>query len=126
MAMVYDAGALLAVERGDTRMVRLHERAIDRGDEPPLVPVVVLAQAWRGGPQPRLSRLLQDCEVVEDTEEIGLAAGTVCAAAGSADVVDGIVVVTALERAARVVTSDPHDLKRIASAAGRRLELVVL
>lgn len=29
----------------------------------PIVPSVVLAQAWRGGPQPNLSRLLRGCVI---------------------------------------------------------------
>lgn len=113
--VVYDAGALLAAERRDPRLWALHDEALAR-DVVPLVPVVVLAQAWRGGPQASLSRLLRGCLVEPDTEALGRAAGRACAVAGTADVVDAIVVVTALLHHAAVLTSDPGDLGRIADA----------
>jgi hypothetical protein len=124
--LIYDAGALLAAERGDKRMVELHRRVVGQGRELPVVPVVALAQAWRGGPQPLLSRLLHDCAIDEETESIGRAAGTACAAAGTSDVVDAIVVVTAITKGAAVVTSDPSDLRRLAAVLGRRLEVFVV
>lgn len=93
-------------------------RELDRlaRDIVPVVPVVVLAQAWRGGPQAALSRLLRGCRVELDTEAVGRAAGRACGSAGTADVVDAIVVVTALIHRAAVFTSDPGDLRRIADA----------
>ena len=53
--LVYDTGALIAAERGERRMWALHAEALHRGVLPS-VPAGVLAQAWRGGPQPQLSR----------------------------------------------------------------------
>lgn len=114
-AVVYDTGALLAAERRDARMWALHDETLAR-DIVPVVPVVVLAQAWRGGPQAALSRLLRGCRVELDTEAVGRAAGRACGRAGTADVVDAIVVVTALLHRAAVFTSDPGDLGRIADA----------
>ncbi len=123
--VVYDTGALLAAERRDARLWALHDEALAR-DVVPLVPVVVLAQAWRGGPQALLSRLLRGCRVEPDTETLGRAAGRACAVAGTDDVVDAIVIVTALLHHAAVITSDPGDLGRIADAlnAPVRLHLV--
>jgi hypothetical protein len=46
-----------------------------------------------------------------------------CAAAGTTDVVDALVVVTAAAHAALVVTSDPGGLWRLADAAGLKLRL---
>lgn len=40
------------------------------------IPAVVLAQAWRGGPQARLSRVLKSCDIVPDDESVGRAAAT--------------------------------------------------
>lgn len=113
--VVYDTGALLAAERRDARLWALHDEALAR-DVVPLVPVVVLAQAWRGGSQAQLSRLLRGCRIEPDSEALARAAGRACAVAGTADVVDAIVVVTALLRHAAVLTSDPGDLGRIADA----------
>jgi predicted nucleic acid-binding protein len=89
----------------------------------PLVPVVVLAQAWRGGPQHQISRVLKGCDVLPDDEATGRAAGVAGAASGTADVVDAIVIVTAVRHQAPVVTSDPGDLTRIADSLGVKIRL---
>lgn len=123
--LVYDAGALLAAERRDPRFWSLHARALAR-DVEPAVPVVVLAQAWRGGPQPNLSRVLRGCSILAEDEAMGRAAGRACALAGLSDVVDALVVVAAVARGAAVVTSDPHDLKRMAAGLGADLPLLVI
>jgi hypothetical protein len=34
----------------------------------PIVPVVVLAQTWRGGPQHQISRVLQGCDILPDDQ----------------------------------------------------------
>lgn len=93
----------------------IHDEALE-GGVAPIVPVVVLAQAWRGGPQAALSRLLKGCLIVPDSESVGRRAGGACAAARTSDVVDAIVVVTAMAHDAVVVTSDKGDLARLAHA----------
>ncbi len=120
--VVYDTGALLAAERRHPDILALHEQLTEARLRP-LVPVVVLTQAWRGGPQPNLSRLLKGCHVVSDDERIGRAAGAACAVADTSDVVDAIVVVTAVAHGALVVTSDPRDLARLADALGIHLRM---
>jgi predicted nucleic acid-binding protein len=125
VALLYDTGALLAAERREPLIWRLHDRANAAGIVP-VVPVVVLAQAWRGGPQPNLSRLLRGCRIVPDDENTGRAAGRACAAAGTSDVVDALVVVTATQLEAPVVTTDPEDLAHLASGLGAKLALYPL
>ena len=120
--VTYDTGMLLAAEARRVDAWALHAQTLARGITP-TVPVVVLAQAWRGGPQPQLSRLLRGCTVERADEPAGRAAGVACARARTADVVDALVVVGALRRGDLVVTSDTKDLQRIASALGHRLEL---
>ncbi|MGQ0804758.1 MAG: twitching motility protein PilT [Actinomycetota bacterium] len=121
--LTYDTGALLAAERGDRGVWTRHEAAMLRG-EPPVVPAAVLAQAWRGGPQARLSRLLQGCEI-EPLDEIGArAVGVACARSATTDIVDASVVVGALRRDDACVTSDAEDLEVIARALGRSLTLL--
>ncbi len=92
----------------------------------PTLPTVVLGQAWRGGPQARLSRLVHGCNVDPLTESQARAAGKALAASASSDLVDAAVVVTALAREDLVVTSDPDDLSRIAAALGRDLAVHVV
>jgi hypothetical protein len=118
--VTYDTGALLAAEVGRRSLWALHARALQRGHRP-VVPAGALAQAWRGGPQAELSRLLRGCQVEELTESRARGVGVACARSGTSDVVDASVVVGALARNDLVVTSDPEDLDRI--AAGMRLRL---
>jgi hypothetical protein len=114
MGVTYDAGALLAAESGHREMWALHARALQRGNRP-VVPSAVLAQAWRGGPQAQLSRLLRGCRIEDLDERRARAAGVACALARIHDVVDAAVVAGALARDDLVVTSDPDDLGAIAA-----------
>ena len=121
-AIVYDTGALLAAERRNPDFLALHNE-LTAARIRPLVPVVVLAQAWRGGPQHQISRVLKGCDIIADDERAGRAAGAACAASGTADVVDAIVIATAVRHQAPVVTSDPLDLTRLADAIGVKIRL---
>jgi len=118
-SIVYDTGALLAAERRNPDFLALHDE-VTAAKIRPIVPVVVLAQAWRGGPQHQISRVLKGCDILPDDERTGRAAGLACAASGTADV---IVVTTAVRHQAPVVTSDPGDLTRIADAIGVKIRL---
>jgi predicted nucleic acid-binding protein len=89
----------------------------------PIVPVVVLAQAWRGAPPHQISRVLKGCDILPDDAATGRAAGVACAASGTGDVVDAIVIATAVRHQAAVATSDPRDLTRLADAIGVKIQL---
>lgn len=123
MGATYDAGALVAAERDDRRMVALHAGYVSEGILP-TVPAPVLAQAWRGGTrQARLARLINHCVVepmdVDQAKDVGRLAGT----AAHQDIVDVTVVEGAARRGDVVVTSDPADISHIASAAGVGLRI---
>jgi hypothetical protein len=120
--LTYDTGALIAAEANRRDVWALHARALARGILP-LVPAVVLAQGWRGGPQAQLSRLFRGCRIEPLTEARARSAGRACALSHTADVVDAAVVVGALARGDLVVTSDPDHLLRIAQALGRALRV---
>ena len=124
-AFVYDTGAFLAAQRHAPRFITLHEGLVATRVRP-VVPVVVLAQAWRGGPAHQISRVLKGCDILPDDERIGRAAGEACGRARTADVVDAIVVVAAIARQAIVVTSDPDDLRHLADSIGVKLRLFVV
>jgi hypothetical protein len=123
--VTYDTGALIAAERDSRSVWRLHRRLLERGMCPTL-PTVVLGQAWRGGPQARLSQFTRGCRVEPFTEQQARAAGAALAASGSSDPIDAAVVVIALARDDLIVTSDPDDLHRIAGAIGRSVEMHVV
>ncbi len=109
--VVLDAGALIAVERADRRVVRLLELA-----EQVHVPGAVVAQVWRNpARQVRLVRVLAAEEVTIAPLD-GLearAVGQLCGASGTADVADASVALLARRVGGVAVTSNPDDLRRI-------------
>jgi len=120
--VTYDTGALIAAERSDPSIWALHRRTLEQGLVP-TVPAGVLAQSWRGGPQPQMSRLLAGCRIEYLDEEQARAAGTACKIAGSSDIVDASVVVGAAARGDLIATSDRADLEQIRSALGVQIRL---
>src|SRR5215831_7950616 len=113
--IVLDTGALIALDRGDKRMIALLQRALIQG-RAFRVPAGVLGQAWRDGRlQVTLARFLRSEEVQIDPldEYLARSCGELCAAANSRDVIDASVVILARERRAPIVTSDVDDLRRL-------------
>lgn len=113
MSLVLDAGALIAVERGDRDTAAIIEVArLDH--RPVLVPVGVVGQVWRGGGrQVRLAQLLNARDVlVEPLTDAGArAAGVLCGITGTNDVIDATVVLSARRHDATVISSDRADLE---------------
>lgn len=118
--LTYDTGALIAAERGDRLVWTLHRAAVRRGLVP-TVPAGVLAEAWRGGPQHQLSRLLRGCTVEALTEAGARDVGVLAARCGLSDVVDLAVVVGAARRGDAVVSSNRADIERVAAGLDARL-----
>ncbi|MGH3935450.1 MAG: PIN domain-containing protein [Pseudonocardiaceae bacterium] len=110
--LTLDAGALIAVERGDRRLRVLLDET-ERAGWPIVVPVGPLAQVWRDGArQAVLARFLNAAdrvEIVEWDAATARAAGVLCGRTGASDVVDASVALCARERDHHVVTSDPED-----------------
>lgn len=110
-----DAGALIALDRGQPRVVHLLDRVIAGGGAVD-IPAPVIAQVWRDGSrQARLARLLgaSDVVLVDLDAEMARAVGVLCGAVGVADVVDGHVALHARRRDLAVLTSDPDDIARL-------------
>ena len=116
--VVLDSGALIAFERNDRKVRALVELALKLG-RPLHVPSGVIAQVWRDGSrQARLARLIGSGVLLVqplDTEE-AQAVGVLCGRAHSHDVVDASVVLLARRYRARVVSSDPADLRKLDSS----------
>ena len=120
--LTLDAGALIAFERNERRVIALFARALEHELEL-AVPAGVIAQVWRDGRrQALLARLLAspEVEVVVLDDARARAAGQLCGVTRTADVVDASVVRCARDRKHRVVTSDPTDLRRLDA----KLELI--
>ena len=113
--MTMDAGALIAVDRNDRRVLVLLARARETGSRV-TVPASALAQAVRHPErQARLARLLRQptTDVVPLDRVDATNVGRLLAASGTSDVVDAHVVICARRAGQQAVTSDPDDLRAL-------------
>ncbi len=126
MSLVLDAGALVAVERGDRDTVALLKAELVAG-RAPLTHGGVGGQVWRGGAgrQANLARLLPALEIVPLDDALGRRAGVLLGRARTADVVDAAVVLLAVD-GDLILTSDPRDLRALAHAAEVHVDLVAV
>ena len=114
-----DTGALIALDRGDKRMIALLQQVLARGCTF-RVPSGVLGQAWRNGRvQVTLARFLraEEVEIVPLDEQLARSCGELCGATNTSDIIDASVVILARERRDTIVTSDPDDLRRLDPSA---------
>lgn len=123
-SLVLDAGAFLAVERGD-RAVAAQLRAAQHGALQLRSTGAVIAQVWResAGRQVALARLLKAVDVRSVDQALGRAAGVLLGRAGAGDAVDATVVAVAVT-GDRILTSDPGDIGALADASGRSIVVV--
>lgn len=117
VAVVLDAGALIAVDRRIQRVQALLLVAQRQG-----VPVrtssAVVGQVWRDGArQANLARVLAGVEMAALDPPAGRRIGELLAGAETADVVDGHVALLA-ESGDIVLTSDATDLARLLEVRG--------
>jgi len=113
--ITFDAGGLIALDRGDRRALALLARATER-DMRITIPATALAQAMRNpSKQARLSRLIRQAttDLIALDGPDATAVGLLLAKTGTADIADAHVVLCALRAGQAVLTSDPHDLRRI-------------
>lgn len=126
MAVTLDAGALIAAERGDRRLLVLLEEAT-RKRWVVTVPAPVVGQVWRGGSrQARLAKTLASCRIEPTTDEMARAAGVLLGQAREADIVDALVVLGAVRRGDEILTSDPADLATLAAVAPTPVRITVI
>jgi hypothetical protein len=110
-----DAGALIALDRNDRRLIVLLARAAQTS-APVIVPASALAQAVRRPErQVRLARFVrQPTTTVIPLDRVdATSVGRLLAASGTSDIVDAHVVICGRRSGQRVVTSDPSDLRRL-------------
>lgn len=113
--VTFDAGALIALDRDDRRVIVLLARAAQIGARI-TVPASALAQAIRRpSRQARLSRLLRqpntDVRALDAAD--GTQVGILLGATRTSDTADAHVVICARRNAEPIVTSDPADLRRL-------------
>jgi hypothetical protein len=108
-----DAGALIALDRDDRRVVALLARAAETGGTV-TIPATALAQAVRRPErQARLARLVRQptSDVVALDRVDATSVGRLLAASATTDVVDAHVVICARRAGQRVASSDSGDLR---------------
>jgi hypothetical protein len=122
--LILDAGAFVAAERGNDDVAALVKRERKHG-RVPLTNGGVIAQVWRGGNgrQVPVARLLASVDVVPVDDELGRRAGLLLARTGTADAIDASVICLAQD-GDDVLTSDPADLRALASAARVHVDLI--
>jgi hypothetical protein len=123
-ALILDAGALVAVDRGDRTMIARLRVAQQHGVELRSNAMVV-AQVWRDrhGRQASLAQLLRAVDVRAVSPHDGRQAGVLLGVTGTSDPVDATVVLLA-SPGDRILTSDPANLGRLAEAAAKRAVIV--
>lgn len=122
--LVLDAGAFVAVERGDRDVVAVVKRERLAG-RAPVTNGGVVAQVWRGGRdrQALVARLLVGVYIAPIDDSLGRRAGMLMARTGRADAIDAAVVCLAAD-GDDILTSDPGDLRILAEAAEVHVELI--
>jgi predicted nucleic acid-binding protein len=120
MNVVYDAAVLVAADRNERRAWAQHKARLEFGFVP-FVPAPVVAQVSRSPQQAQLRRFLTGCVVPPFGESEAHEAGRLLGVTRTTDVVDAVVVTTALRKKAMVLTSDADDIKRLVRASGREV-----
>lgn len=121
-ALVFDSGALIALERGDRAIAALLATAVKSGAEA-VTSTACVAQVWRNpARQTRLARALagfleRDLDAARARD-----CGTLLAGSGTRDIVDAAVVLL-LDDGDTILTSDPHDIERLLDATGTRARI---
>jgi predicted nucleic acid-binding protein len=117
MALVLDAGAFIAVEKGDRRV---RARLSAASEERLLVrtTATVVAQVWRNGArQSNLARVLAGIEILPLDNDDARQVGELMAATATTDVVDAHVA-SLVQVGDQVLTADPQDIGRLVAARG--------
>lgn len=122
--VVYDSGALVAIDSGNELSFRRHLNRINTRDRV-IVPAPVAAQVVRDPQrQARLMLTLQGCDVVPFEADHAGPVGRLLARSGTSDAVDGFVALKAAEADATVITSDQGDIRHLLSTLGADLEVL--
>lgn len=124
MTLLLDAGAFLAVERGDRDVVALLKKEY-LARRSPLSHGGIVAQVWRGesGRQAELARLLAGVHVQALDEDLGKKAGVLLGKSRTDDALDAALICLAVD-GDDVLTSDAADLRRLAESSGVHIELL--
>jgi predicted nucleic acid-binding protein len=117
-SLILDAGAIIALTRGDRRVRGLVAAAREDGGVVIVPPVVVTQTIRGGGADAAIHRLLRTVWVPFVGLRLARAAGELLGAAGTRDAADAQVMAEAIRSGPSILlTSDPEDMRQL--AAGR-------
>jgi hypothetical protein len=124
VSLILDAGAFVAVERGDREVAALVKRERLAGRSP-LTHGGVVGQVWRGGSgrQVGIARLLSGVEIRSLDTDLGKRAGALLGLSGGADVIDAALMCLAMD-GDEILTSDAGDLVELATSSGVHVDLI--
>ena len=111
--LTLDTGALIALERRRMTMRKRLQLALVDG-RPITVPIVVIAEWWRGRTKLR-EQILASVRVEPITDRLAKLAGEALAEVGGSNSVDALVMASAAQRGDVVYTADLDDLTRLAA-----------
>lgn len=110
--VVFDTGALIALERRHQRICKIHRMAVGSGFDV-VAPTPVIAEWWREGRGEKERRRLLRTLLQEPPDgHVARLAGTAIGRVG-ASVVDALVMAAASIHSDTVYTSDVDDLERL-------------
>lgn len=125
MSIVYDAGLLVAAERGNREVWAGHRARLEIGALP-VTTAPVVAQVSRSPRQAQLRRFLRGCDAAPFNAEEAHVVGRLLGDAAASDVVDAHVVLVAARLGASVLTGDVEDLSRLATRADGDVRIIPL
>lgn len=115
--LIFDAGGLIALERGDQVVTEMLDAAIADEIEV-LTSSACVAEVWRDPPrQARLSRALRGFLEQPLDEQQARSCGLLLAGSDTNDIADAAVALLAGDQDT-ILTSDPQDIRRLLAAAG--------
>jgi hypothetical protein len=121
-ALVFDAGALIAIERGDRTIAALLAAAARSGTEV-VTSSTCVAQAWRDpARQARLARALAGFLERDLDGRRARDCGMLLARSETRDIADAAVSLL-VDNGDTIITSDPQDIERLLDAAGTRARI---
>lgn len=123
MKAVLDAGALVAVDKGDRRLLAML-RVLALARVPVATSAAVVAQVWRNGArQARLARVLSGVGIRPLSDSDAREIGPLLRVTNTRDIVDAHVALMA-DSGDRVLTSDAADLRALLVARKVQASLI--
>jgi predicted nucleic acid-binding protein len=123
MTVLFDTGALIAIERNDKSMLALLA-SFRRSSTALRVPAGVVAQVWRDGSrQANLARFLNTTEEIDLAGEQAREIGALLGRSQTSDVIDASVALLA-RHGDTILTSDISDMRHLINHRGTRTIIV--